>query len=338
MFKKLEIGTFFSQRGILNWLLLPLSWLYCVGFFMAFYLSKFLTKRATCPVICVGNVLVGGVGKTPVSLAIAKILQKDGKRVAFLSRGYGGTLSSYHKVVKVNTAQHLASSVGDEPILLSEVAPTYICTDRYKAAEEAMQEGSEVLIMDDGMQNNTLYKNYNLLVIDGSYFIGNGLLLPAGPMREPLSHALRRTDMVIIVGSTEQNYRIANLLKRHNFEGVVSYATAHIAMPAIVRDLGKCLLFTGIARPERVLNMLKEFNIRVEQHFSYADHHQFTVGEIEQAISYAKKSSLPIVTTAKDFVKIPIHFRANFLVLEYGVHLDEKEILKRINATVHYTA
>lgn len=323
-------GATTGGRGILNWCLVPFSWLYCLFFFIKFYSSLLTKKKVSVPVICIGNVVAGGTGKTPMALAIAKLLEDAGKKIAFLSRGYGGNLSTYDHIIKVDNEKHHASQVGDEPLLLSAKAATYICIDRYKSALKAIEDGSTLLIMDDGMQNNTLHKDCNILVIDSNYFIGNGFLLPAGPMREPLWHILSRTDMVILIGGKK-------VFRKHpfkGFKGKVFYAESKIAVPAHIKKAKKCVLLTAIARPYRVVDSLKESNIEVFHHFSYPDHYCFSIKDIEGAIKYAKNAKLPLVTTLKDIVKIPQQYKKNFVVLKHNIELDEEGILHYIFTSI----
>ena len=147
--------------------------------------------RVDAPVICVGNYVVGGAGKTPTAIAVARLLQNAGERVAFLSRGYGGAPRA--APTRVDPHLHGALAVGDEPLLLARVAPCWVGADRVAAAREAIADGASVLVLDDGLQNPALVKDYAIAVIDGEAGFGNGLCFPAGPLRAP-RNARRRSS------------------------------------------------------------------------------------------------------------------------------------------------
>ena len=158
-----------------------------------------IPHQASVPVICVGNVTIGGAGKTPIVIALAKLLQKQGFTPHILSRGFGGKLKEPLRVLE----QHSAVLVGDEPLLLAKVAPTWVYSDRIKTATLATQAGADILLMDDGFQNPFLYKDINLLVIDASQGFGNGYVMPAGPLREPVKDAMARADALLHYGTID---------------------------------------------------------------------------------------------------------------------------------------
>lgn len=330
----MKIDNFFAKRGILNWCLLPFSWIYWIIFFIKFYCSLLGSKKVAIPVICIGNIVVGGTGKTPVALALAQLLKNSGKRIAFLSRGYGGNLAAKGEVIKVDNKKHKALEVGDEPLILSKKADTYIAVDRYKAACEAVKDGNTVLIMDDGLQNNTLHKDCNILLLDSQYIVGNGFLLPAGPMREPLFHVLYRINLIILIGEKKQNDKAVLMLKKYNFKGPIFYAASKNTLPISVKKVGQCVLFTAIAKSYRVVEALRAFNVQVFHHFAYPDHYCFDVKDIKEAIQYAKNAKLPLITTLKDIVKIPEEYKKNFVVLKHNIELDGDGILNYIFTSI----
>ncbi len=185
---------FWQSGGVLPLLLTPVSWVYAAA--TASRVRR-VGWRAPVPVICCGGVTAGGAGKTPVALDLGARLLKRGRRVAFLTRGYGGAAG---EMVRVDPAAHDAARVGDEALLLAELAPTFVSADRAAAARAAVASGADVLVMDDGLQNPGLQKDLALLVIDGGAGFGNGRVIPAGPLREPAAAAAARCRTAVLVG------------------------------------------------------------------------------------------------------------------------------------------
>ncbi len=304
---------FWCKRGILNYLLLPFSWLYWLVHLCNYYIFQH-PKKVSIPVICIGNITVGGSGKTPTCIALARyIIDVHKKKVAFILRGYKGALSSSHRVVKVYEDDS-AEQVGDEALLLAAVAPTFICVDRYKAAIAAQRDGAEIIIMDDGLQNNTIHKDFSCLLIDGHYKFGNGFILPAGPLREPVWLGRKKIDISIVVDGDQGYNPFLRLEHMHAYSFCANIAElkAHDS-----------ILVTAIARGERVLKMLQNKGVCIKKHYQYKDHHIFTKQELLQIVQYAQEYNLSIVTTEKDFVKIQPTFRKYFAVIEFAMHFSE---------------
>src|SRR5690349_19089867 len=164
-------------------------------------------RAAGVPVICVGNLTLGGAGKTPAAIAVARILDAAGRRPFVLSRGYGGTLAG---PVQVDAARHGAVEVGDEPLLLARVAPTVVSRDRATGADAARAAGAGSVVMDDGFQSPGLRKGRSILVVDGRRGIGNAQVFPAGPLRAPLQAQLRHAQALLVIGAGEAGERVAD--------------------------------------------------------------------------------------------------------------------------------
>jgi len=184
LFDKSSIRRFWKKRSMLNYALLPFSLLYWIGHLVTFYIIN-RPKKVGAYVICVGNAIVGGSGKTPICAVLAKSLNAGGHNVAIITRGYARKSISLD-VIKVRKDSDYRD-VGDEALILSQYAPTYVSCSKVKAAERAILDGADVVIMDDGYQNNSIHKDFNVLLISAEYGIGNGFILPAGPLREPFS-------------------------------------------------------------------------------------------------------------------------------------------------------
>lgn len=190
----MKTPRFWQKNGIFPTLLTPLGWVYGAATQLRLRLGK--PRKCKAKVICIGNITAGGVGKTPVAMAMAEQYIKAGKKVFFVTRGYKGKL----KNIVVNLERHTAAETGDEARLLAGVAPTIIAPRRELGAEKAVRLGAEIIIMDDGFQNPGLYKDESWLVFDGAAGIGNGKIIPAGPLRETLKNGEKRADYILIMG------------------------------------------------------------------------------------------------------------------------------------------
>jgi tetraacyldisaccharide 4'-kinase len=276
-------------------LLTPVSWLYRGLDILNRSLQR-MSKVGT-PVICVGNVVAGGAGKTPVAIAIAKFMLNQGLKPHFLSRGYGGRLRGPLRVV---LDVHTYADVGDEPLLLAETAPVWVSKDRVKGAMAAEKAGADIIIMDDGFQNPGLFKDLSLLVIDGDYGLGNGKLLPAGPLREPVEDALARSQAVVQVGGEP------NALSHLGIKNTIPvFKTFLVPDPTAETILSEPVIaFAGIGRPEKFFSSLRQAGCKVVDTFSFADHHEYTSDEIMKMVEKATAQEAALVTTRKDFVRL----------------------------------
>lgn len=250
---------------------------------------KIIPYRTAVPVICVGNVTIGGAGKTPIVMALAKLLQKHGFTPHILSRGFGGTLKEPLQV----SEQHSAYLVGDEPLMLAKIAPTWVYFDRIKTATLAVQAGANILLMDDGFQNPSLHKDINFLVIDESQGFGNGYVMPAGPLREPVSDAMKRADALLYYGKIEDD-GIKPLFEVKLTSNQKPTAPLYIA-------------FAAIGRPEKFFTSLRQNGFSLAQTISFPDHHLYDESTLQKLIDEAQKQQARLITTEKDAVKIPRH-------------------------------
>ncbi|MGO4525243.1 tetraacyldisaccharide 4'-kinase [Microvirga sp. 2MCAF35] len=257
-------------------------------------------EKADLPVVCIGNFTAGGAGKTPTVLAVARILEAAGESPAFLSRGYGGSLLG---PVQVRTPEHTAADVGDEPILLSRTARTIVSRDRPAGARLAYEAGATVVIMDDGLQNPSLIKDCAIAVVDGATGIGNGLPLPAGPLRAPMDVQWPAIDAVLIIGDGEPGRKVGEEAGRRDkrvFEARLE-PPPEAAQPLEGR---KVLAFAGIGRPGKFFETLRACGAVVEAAHSFPDHHRYTAAELTTLQNEAEARGLTAVTTEKDFARI----------------------------------
>jgi tetraacyldisaccharide 4'-kinase len=255
---------------------------------------------AGVPVICLGNLTVGGTGKTPAALAVAHLLLAAHERPFFLSRGYGGTLAG---PVRVDPSFHHPADVGDEPLLLARLAPTIVARDRVAGAKTARLGGAGVIVMDDGFQNPSLAKDLAILMVDGRRGVGNGRIFPAGPLRAPLDFQIARAQAMIVVGPPDGAMRILDSARRHRvsvFHGRLEPDRSSLAALAG----RKVLAFAGIGDPNKFFATLSEAGITVGEHASFPDHHRYTDVDAKALIARADAANLVLITTEKDHVRL----------------------------------
>ncbi|QND52013.1 tetraacyldisaccharide 4'-kinase [Phyllobacterium sp. 628] len=250
------------------------------------------------PVLCIGNFTVGGAGKTPTSIAFAQAVAALGLKPGIVSRGYGGAFSGLHRVdPDLDSARH----VGDEPMLLARHAVVVVSADRFAGAKALQAEGCDFIIMDDGFQSARLYFDYALMVVDAGRGIGNGHVIPGGPLRAPLTDQLVRTDALLKIGSAsgaDQVVRNAARAAKPVYEALL--------IPTSVKDIeGKSLLaFAGIGDPSKFFKTLQESGGIIGHTRSFPDHHPYTDDEIADLVRSADAEGLTLTTTAKDHVRL----------------------------------
>jgi tetraacyldisaccharide 4'-kinase len=257
--------------------------------------------RAGVPIICIGNPTLGGAGKTPTALAVARMLKAAGERPVFLSRGYGGR---QRDPLLVAPERDRAVDVGDEPLLLARMAPTVVAHDRVEGAKAADAAGASVIVMDDGFQNPSLAKDFSVLVIDGRRGLGNGKVFPAGPLRAPLDLQLARADAVVLVGATGEAASVAGAAAEAR-ELPLFQARLEPDREAIAALAGRRVLaFAGIGDPEKVFATLREAGVTVAATRSFGDHHHYTRADARDLCRQADAEGLTLVTTEKDTARL----------------------------------
>lgn len=246
--------------------------------------------RAPVPVICIGNITAGGTGKTPVAIAVATALIARGRKPFFLTRGYGGELRGPIVV----SPKHDSLAVGDEPLLLARTAPTIVSRHRPDGARLAVEHGADVIVMDDGHQNFSLAKDLSIVVVDAAEGFGNGRVLPAGPLREPVRQGLKRADAVILMGDGDASL--------DSYEAPVLRAQLQ---PVAAELRGRRVLaFAGIGRPAKFFATLRGIGADVVHSVPFADHHRYAQDEIDRLRDQARGLKAQLVTTEKDFVRL----------------------------------
>jgi tetraacyldisaccharide 4'-kinase len=257
---------------------------------------------AGVPVICVGNYHVGGAGKTPTVLALAKLLRELGETPVVLSRGYGGKL---HGPVRVDPERHAAADVGDEPLMLAASLPVVVSRQRADGVPMARSLGASVILLDDGFQSPAVIKDASLIVIDGDRGLGNGQVFPAGPLRAPLPPQVARTDALIIVGNGTAADAVAAGIVAEGKPVLRARLAPNEASIAALRGK-RVLAFAGIGDPARFFGTLQASGVELVRQHAFADHHAFTKAEIDGLIAEANRNALTLVTTEKDLARLQV--------------------------------
>lgn len=295
--------------------LTPFGWLYSAT--VAFKAAYNTSLKVSVPVICVGNISAGGVGKTPLSLALAEILKGRGLQPFFLSRGYGGKLTGPVRVMP----EHNAVDVGDEPLLLATAAPVIVAQARAEGAILAASLGADAIVMDDGHQNFALRKDLSLVVIDATEGFGNGQVLPAGPLREKIAQGLKRADAVILIGDGKVNLK--------GFNGPVLSAHIRPTPPPWLKG-AKVYAFAGIGNPDKFFRSLSDCGAEITGHQAFGDHHNYTQAEIASLRAAAHKREANLITTTKDYARLTETERDGIAVLPVAACFDDMQAIEAL--------
>ena len=289
---------FWKTKNFISHLLIPMSLI----FLFLGKIKKLFEKnyKSKIPVICVGNITIGGSGKTPTVLYIATLLKKLNYKSIILLKGYGGTLKTPTKVGPKNTS----SEVGDEAILHSKFNETWICRSRWKAIKNIERLNKcNLILMDDGIQNKSVLQDLRILVFDGNEGIGNGRVIPSGPLRERFENGLTNIDIAIIVGEDRNN--ISKKILRINNRVKIFKSNFDPDIKTINYLKGKNIIaFSGIGFPKKFFATLKDKKLNLIETISFQDHHKYQKSELEDLIKKSKLKNGQLVTTEKDFVKI----------------------------------
>lgn len=298
---------FWKKKSLLAFLLYPFSLLYQLGGWIDKSIKSRNAHSFSKPIISIGNLTVGGSGKTPAAIALGRLLLDKGHNVQFVSRAYKKPKKAKNKAF---------ADYGDEAQLLNEVAPTLVNKSKIDAIDTAIDNGADIIILDDAHQSYYLKKDISILVIDQEIGFGNRFCLPAGPLREAMSRGISRADYILYIG--EKNNEI------EEYEKPIFYAKKSYTAPKFDQEK-PVIAFAGIAYPEKFFNALRSLNIEINNEIDFTDHHIYSEAELEAILS--KANGLTIITTKKDWVRLPKPYQDKFLYLDMHLELENPDEL-----------
>lgn len=319
----MKTPAFWKTRSLQAKLLRPFSLVYEMGYVLRRAFT--VQVKLPVPVVCIGNVTAGGSGKTPVALHIGMMLKEKGVNAFFVSRGYGGSITT---PTLVNPEKHRSYEVGDEPLLLAEILPTVVGKNRLQAAQFAIAKGARLLIFDDGFQNKKIFKDFSFLVVDGMVGFGNGFLLPAGPLRERFSSAVKRAHSIIMINPAPHSPALPEdrpaLVARTRIVGLAERLRGQ-----------KIVAFCGIAFPEKFRATLTNVGASIIEFVAFADHAHYRHDSLLPLADIASKGKAYMVTTRKDFVRLPRGFKDKVVVVDIELEFADPAMLA---AQINYIA
>lgn len=288
--------------------------------------------RISVPVICVGNINVGGTGKTPTVIKLLNMFNELGVAAHVISKGYGG---SEVGPVCVDEVDHTATDVGDEPLLLAAFGTCWVAKDRAKGAEAAIAAGAEVLILDDGMQNPDLIKDFTIMVVDAGVGFGNERLLPAGPLRQSVSDGMLVADLILSIGPQNAQRDFAKQMRSFADIPHVKGALEPLQTGMLWHDL-RAFAFAGIGRPEKFFETLRATGANVVGTRSFGDHETLSETLLRRMESEAAQMGAQMVTTEKDAVRLPKGWRHKVITLPVRLELsDDATLIEAMAAVVN---
>ena len=306
--------AFWSNRrdtpGLVSTVLLPLSSLWQLG--AGFRARRAIPESVDVPVLCIGNLTAGGAGKSPMVAALQVRLAGQGIDVHVISRGYGGSIAGPHRVSERSDS---FEKVGDEPLMLSANGTVWVSRDRVTGAKAAAAAGAELILLDDGFQNPGLYKDASILMVDAGQGFGNGRVIPAGPLREPVSQGLSRADLAVVLGPGDQ--RTACRETWPELQSLMSLDAELVPQQTGLPLEGEDVMaFAGIGRPQKFFDTLRGMGANLVATHAFADHQPFPPAILRRLLKESREASAVLVTTEKDAVRLPQSMRMEVLTVQ----------------------
>ncbi|MEM0989861.1 MAG: tetraacyldisaccharide 4'-kinase [Pseudomonadota bacterium] len=271
--------------------------------------ARITPTQAPVPVLCIGNLTAGGTGKTPLVAALMERLSESGVPAHLVSKGYGGRITGPHLV---DPTEDRAKDVGDEPLMLAARGLVWVAKDRVAGARAAAEAGAKLILLDDGFQNPALAKDAAILTVDAGAGFGNGRLIPAGPLREPVASGLKRADLAVLIGPEAARQQALAAWPALGAAVPAELVPIPTGLPLTDTDV---IAFAGIGRPEKFFDTLRQMGARLAETHPFPDHHAYGPAIIRRLIARARSSDAMLVTTEKDAVRLPPDLRAEVMTV-----------------------
>ncbi len=309
------LENIWKNNNLVSLLLRPFSFIY----YITNKIYRLVKSEKCCgvPVLCVGNVNLGGAGKTPTVIEIRRLLQNHIKNIFVLTRGYKGKKRG-PLIVDKNSKFH---DVGDESLLHYKQGPTCVAKNKFDGAKLCKQKGCKLILMDDGLQSNDIIKNFRILVIDSNFDFGNNQIFPAGPLREPIKECIIKSDIVLVIGQKK-------FLKKYKYISKEKLFTGHRILNVKELKNKNLYVFSALGNNQNFHNSLLNEGLKIIKSKKFPDHYIFKKDEIKKIIYEAKKEDLSVVCTDKDFVKVPNKFKQNIYPVGLKIKIQESKRLK----------
>ena len=300
-----------KSKNFLNLLLFPFSILY----YLCFIIYKISNKEKKCniPVLCVGNITLGGAGKTPTVIEMRQILTKNFKKIFVLTRGYKGTAKGPLIVSK----DHSFHEVGEESLLHSHFGLTCVSKKKFLGAKFCEAQGGKLIIMDDGLQSIDIKKDCKVLVIDSEYGFGNKNIFPSGPLREPIDSGIKNCDLILIIGNNSNIFE-KNMIPKQK----VFMAKKEISIESCKNK--NLFVFSALGNNTNFHNSLLHSGFTIKRIKSFSDHYIFKKNDILSILNLAKKENLTVVCTKKDYIKVPEEFKNKITPVNLNLKIEKK--------------
>ena len=300
-----------KSKNFLSLLLFPFSILY----YLCFVIYKISNKEKKCniPVLCVGNITLGGAGKTPTVIEMRQILTKNFKKIFVLTRGYKGTAKGPLIVSK----DHSFHEVGEESLLHSHFGLTCVSKKKFLGAKFCEAQGGKLIIMDDGLQSIDIKKDCKVLVIDSEYGFGNKNIFPSGPLREPISSGIKNCDLILIIGNNSNIFE-KNMIPKQK----VFMAKKEISIESCKNK--NLFVFSALGNNTNFHNSLLHSGFTIKRTKSFSDHYIFKKNDILSILNLAKKENLTVVCTKKDYIKVPEEFKNKITPVNLNLKIEKK--------------
>ena len=306
-----------NEKSIFSTALIPLGFIYAL--LAKFRMLQSVQKHFDIPIVCIGNLNVGGTGKTPTTISAAQFLIEKGYDVHVVSRGYGGTAKG---PLLINDKDYCASEVGDEALMLSAYAPTWLADKRSAGIKNAISDGAEIILLDDGFQDPSFYKDLSILTVNAKKGFGNKRCIPAGPLRETLSSGLKRADVLISIGAESSQNNFKKIYGGY-INLPIAIANLEVLNTGISWENMKVIAFAGIAHPENFFEALRAQGANIVSCQSLSDHQKLSSTLMTRLIEGARAENAQLVTTEKDYVRLPKQFRTEVITLPVRIKLNE---------------